>query len=176
MGERSILENAMSLISDACSMNIRRRVLDLEQFDEQLLLGMEDVEMGFRVNRHGLVGGSARCAAAHLAVRSGRISEAGIGYAQVINPLYFTGKGISYKNNNKGSGEKQRPLKMLPVHKRDPESATKRTRKSTSAQNTAIVILGIIAIVLVIGVILASIIFPQNAKDYWLAASPLISA
>ena len=79
-----------------CSMNIRRRVLDLEQFDEQLLLGMEDVEMGFRVNRHGQVGGSARCAAAHLAVRSGRISEVGIGYAQVINLLYFAGKGIGY--------------------------------------------------------------------------------
>jgi GT2 family glycosyltransferase len=79
-----------------CSMNIRRDVLEREQFDEQLLLGMEDIEMGFRVNRHGLVGGSARCAVAHLAVRSGRISEVGIGYAQIINPLYFAAKGIGY--------------------------------------------------------------------------------
>jgi GT2 family glycosyltransferase len=79
-----------------CSMNIRRRVLDQEQFDEQLLLGMEDIEMGFRVNRHGQVGGSARCAVVHLAVRSGRISEVGIGYAQIINPLYFAAKGIGY--------------------------------------------------------------------------------
>lgn len=79
-----------------CAMNIRRRVLGVEQFDEQLLLGMEDIEMGFRVNRHGLVGGSARCAVAHLAVRSGRISEVGIGYAQIINPLYFAAKGIGY--------------------------------------------------------------------------------
>src|SRR5205814_583712 len=56
----------------------------------------EDCEMGFRLSRHGAVGGSARCPVVHLAARSGRISEVGVGYAQIINFLYFAGKGIGY--------------------------------------------------------------------------------
>jgi GT2 family glycosyltransferase len=81
-----------------CAMNIRRRWLELEQFDERLPLYAlgEDCEMGFRLSRHGSVGGSARCPAVHLAARSGRISEVGVGYAQIINYLYFARKGIGY--------------------------------------------------------------------------------
>jgi GT2 family glycosyltransferase len=81
-----------------CAMNIRRRLLDLEQFDENLPLYAlgEDCEMGFRLSRHGSVGGSGSCLVVHLAVRSGRISEVGVGYAQIINPLYFSCKGIGF--------------------------------------------------------------------------------
>jgi GT2 family glycosyltransferase len=81
-----------------CAMNIRRCWLAVEGFDERLPLYAvgEDCEMGFRLSRHGSVGGSARCPAVHLAVRSGRICEVGVGYAQIINYLYFAGKGIGY--------------------------------------------------------------------------------
>lgn len=81
-----------------CAMNIRRRWLEIEQFDERLPLSAvgEDCEMGFRLSRHGSVGGSARCPVIHLAARSGRISEVGVGYAQIVNYLYFAGKGIGY--------------------------------------------------------------------------------
>jgi GT2 family glycosyltransferase len=81
-----------------CAMNIRRRWLAVEQFDERLPLYAlgEDCEMGFRLSRHGAVGGSARCPVVHLAAKSGRISEVGVGYAQIINYLYFAGKGIGY--------------------------------------------------------------------------------
>jgi GT2 family glycosyltransferase len=81
-----------------CNMNIRKDSLKMEQFDERLPLYSlgEDCEMGFRLSRQGYVGGSARCPAVHLAVKSGRISEIGVGYAQIINILYFANKGIGY--------------------------------------------------------------------------------
>jgi GT2 family glycosyltransferase len=81
-----------------CAMNIRRHWLKVEQFDERLPLYAlgEDCEMGFRLSRHGSVGGSGSCLVAHLAVRSGRMSEVGVGYAQIINPLYFAAKGIGF--------------------------------------------------------------------------------
>jgi GT2 family glycosyltransferase len=81
-----------------CSMNVRRDLLQLEEFDERLPLYAigEDCEMGFRLSRYGDVGGSARCPAVHLATKSGRISELGVGYAQIINYLYFTHKGIGF--------------------------------------------------------------------------------
>ncbi len=79
-----------------CAMNIRRTWLKAEKFDENLPLYAlgEDCEMGFRLARHGGVGGSGRCPVVHLATRSGRISEYGYGYAQVINYLYFARKNI----------------------------------------------------------------------------------
>jgi GT2 family glycosyltransferase len=81
-----------------CAMNIRKRWLSVEQFDERLPLYAigEDCEMGFRLSRHGSVGGSARCPVVHLATRSGRISEVGLGYAQIINYLYYANKGIGF--------------------------------------------------------------------------------
>lgn len=81
-----------------CAMNVRRCMLDLEQFDEKLPLYAlgEDCELGFRLSRHGSVGGSGRCPAVHLAAKSGRISEVGFGYAQIINYIYFARKGIGY--------------------------------------------------------------------------------
>ena len=81
-----------------CAMNIRRRCLDDVQFDEELPLYAlgEDAEMGFRLSHHGAVGGSESCLVVHLAVRSGRLSEIGVGYAQIINPLYFSRIGIGY--------------------------------------------------------------------------------
>ncbi len=81
-----------------CNMNIRSDILQIERFDESLpLYGLgEDCEMGFRLSRHGKVGGSSRCPAIHLGVKSGRISELGLGYAQIINYIYFTRKGIGF--------------------------------------------------------------------------------
>lgn len=81
-----------------CTMNIRRTLIERERFDENLpLYGLgEDVEIGFRLRRHGKVGGSGRCAIVHLAARSGRISEVGVGYAQIINFVYFARKRIGY--------------------------------------------------------------------------------
>ncbi len=81
-----------------CAMNVRKRWLDREKFDEQLPLYAigEDCELGFRLSRHGSVGGSARCPVVHLAVSSGRISEVGYGYAQIINFLYFANKGVGF--------------------------------------------------------------------------------
>lgn len=81
-----------------CAMNIRRRWLNIEQFDERLPLYAigEDCELGFRLSRHGSVGGSGRCPVVHLAARSGRISEVGLGYAQIINFLYFANKGVGF--------------------------------------------------------------------------------
>ena len=81
-----------------CAMNVRRHWLKVEEFDERLPLYAlgEDCEMGFRLSRHGSVGGSARCPVVHLATRTGRISEVGIGYAQIINYLYFANKGVGF--------------------------------------------------------------------------------
>ena len=81
-----------------CAMTVRRSLLEIEKFDENLPLYAigEDAEMGFRLSRHGFVGGSGRSPVVHLAAKSGRISEVGVGYAQVINILYFANKGIGY--------------------------------------------------------------------------------
>jgi GT2 family glycosyltransferase len=81
-----------------CAMSVRKSLLEIEQFDERLPLYAlrEDTEIGFRLSRHGKVGGSSRSPVVHLAVKSGRISEIGIGYAQIINILYFANKGIGY--------------------------------------------------------------------------------
>lgn len=81
-----------------CAMNIRRHWLEVEQFDERLPLYAigEDCEMGFRLSRHGWIGGSARCPVVHLGVGAGRISEVGMGYAQIINYLYFAHKDVGF--------------------------------------------------------------------------------
>lgn len=81
-----------------CAMNVRKDLLKMEQFDEKLPLYAigEDCELGFRLSRHGSVGGSGRCPVVHLAVSSGRISEVGYGYAQIINFLYFANKGVGF--------------------------------------------------------------------------------
>ena len=81
-----------------CCMCIRRDLLITEPFDENLPLYAigEDTEIGFRLRKFGKVGGSARCPVVHLAVSSGRVSELGVGYAQVINFVYFALKGIGF--------------------------------------------------------------------------------
>lgn len=81
-----------------CTMNFRRRVVERELFDEELIryaLG-EDTEIGFRMARHGKVGGSGRCPVVHLAHKAGRSSEVTVGYSQVANYYYFVRKGIGY--------------------------------------------------------------------------------
>jgi GT2 family glycosyltransferase len=81
-----------------CAMCVRREVVEKEPFDEALPLYAlgEDIEAGFRFRRHGLVGGSARCVVAHLAVRTGRLSEFRVGYSQIANCVYFWQKNIGY--------------------------------------------------------------------------------
>jgi GT2 family glycosyltransferase len=81
-----------------CAMTVRRSLLEIEKFDEKLPLYAlgEDAEMGFRLSRHGFVGGSGRSPVVHLAAKSGRISEVGVGYAQIINIIYFANKRIGY--------------------------------------------------------------------------------
>jgi hypothetical protein len=81
-----------------CSMNMRREIIELVKFDDNLPLYAigEDTEVGFRLSQHGEVGGSARCPLVHLATRSGRIAEVGVGYAQIVNFIYFAHKEIGY--------------------------------------------------------------------------------
>lgn len=81
-----------------CSMNIRKEVIEKEKFDDNLPLYSlgEDIEVGFRLRNYGDIGGSARCPLVHLATKTGRITEIGVGYAQIINYLYFANKGIGY--------------------------------------------------------------------------------
>lgn len=81
-----------------CSMCVRRHVATKEPFDEGLPLYAlgEDMEIGFRYRRHGLVGGSARCVVAHLPAASGRVSEFRVGYSQVANYVHFWSKRIGY--------------------------------------------------------------------------------
>jgi len=79
-----------------CCMCMRRDLVEKEPFDENLPLYAigEDTEIGFRLRKFGKVGGSARCPVVHLAARSGRVSEVGVGYAQIINFLYFLKKRV----------------------------------------------------------------------------------
>lgn len=79
-----------------CCMCMRKNLVEKEPFDENLPLYAigEDTEIGFRLRKFGNVGGSARCPVVHLACGSGRISEVGVGYAQIINFLYFVKKRI----------------------------------------------------------------------------------
>jgi hypothetical protein len=81
-----------------CSMNMRRPLVESLRFDDDLPLYAlgEDVEIGFRLSQHGEVGGSGRCQLVHLATRTGRIDEVGVGYAQIVNYIYFANKGIGY--------------------------------------------------------------------------------
>lgn len=79
-----------------CSMCMRKDLVEKEPFDENLPLYAigEDTEIGFRLRKFGKVGGSARCLVVHLASRSGRVSEVGVGYAQIVNFIYFLKKRI----------------------------------------------------------------------------------
>ncbi|MFW5883006.1 MAG: glycosyltransferase family 2 protein, partial [Verrucomicrobiota bacterium] len=81
-----------------CTMNIRRAAVVAEPFDERLPLYAigEDTEIGFRLRRFGRIGGSARCIIIHLAASSGRVTEKGVGYAQIINFIYYAHKGIGF--------------------------------------------------------------------------------
>jgi GT2 family glycosyltransferase len=81
-----------------CCMCVRRALVDKEPFDENLPLYAigEDAEIGFRLRKFGKIGGSARCPVVHLASPSGRVSEVGVGYAQIINFIYFIKKRIGF--------------------------------------------------------------------------------
>lgn len=81
-----------------CAMNMRREIIDRVKFDDNLPLYSlgEDIEVGFRLSQYGAVGGSARCPLVHLATKTGRIAEVGVGYAQIVNYLYFVNKDIGY--------------------------------------------------------------------------------
>lgn len=83
-----------------CNMVIRKKVLLSERFDERLVgySYLEDMDLGFRVKKHGPIFDYGGDDIIHLGVRSGRISQRRLGYAQIINPLYlyFHKKTLSF--------------------------------------------------------------------------------
>jgi GT2 family glycosyltransferase len=78
-----------------CSMNVRREILAIEQFDERLRRygWLEDADFGVRVRRCGPVGSSSACRLYHLRAPQGRISGQAFGFAQIMNPFYLARKG-----------------------------------------------------------------------------------
>ena len=75
-----------------CNMAFRRAAVGALRFDERLVLygWLEDRDFAARVARGG--GRLARVGAAlgvHLGVGAGRMSDRGLGYAQIANPLYL---------------------------------------------------------------------------------------
>jgi GT2 family glycosyltransferase len=78
-----------------CSMNVRREILQLEQFDERLRRygWLEDADFGVRVRRRGAVGSTSSCRLYHLRSPQGRISGRAFGFAQIMNPFYLARKG-----------------------------------------------------------------------------------
>ena len=79
-----------------CNMNIRRNLFEKEQFDERLPLYslLFETDFAFRAKKHGLVGDFIQCKAVHLQVQQGRVSEAKLGFAQVMNLVYLWNKQI----------------------------------------------------------------------------------
>lgn len=116
-----------------CAMNFRRAPLERELFDENLPLYAlgEDTEIGFRMARHGMVGGSARCRMVHLAHKAGRGSELTVGYSQIANFWYFTRKGVGYPT---GLFVRQNPIGLpfrnfIGIFRREPDHAHRLDRK-----------------------------------------------
>jgi glycosyltransferase involved in cell wall biosynthesis len=80
-----------------CNMFVRRSVLGIERFDEQLLLEswLEDYDFSVRCSRHGEVVWNLATCVAHLGVQRGS-KERGfrVGYAQIANSHYLWRKGV----------------------------------------------------------------------------------
>ncbi len=78
-----------------CNMVIRRGVLELEQFNEDLPLYAygEDYEMAMRLLRHGRIGRFHGCIGVHLLATSGRVREVQRAYSQVANNWFFLRRG-----------------------------------------------------------------------------------
>jgi glycosyltransferase involved in cell wall biosynthesis len=74
-----------------CNMAVRRSFLNFERFDENLVgySYLEDVDLGRRLNRRGLICNYGGDSLIHLGVPGGRISQRRLGYAQIMNPLYL---------------------------------------------------------------------------------------
>lgn len=74
-----------------CNMVIRRKILDKERFDENLIgyAYLEDKDIGLRISKYGEIYNFGGDSIIHLGVNNGRISEARLGYAQMMNPLYL---------------------------------------------------------------------------------------
>lgn len=83
-----------------CNMAVRRSFLNFERFDENLVgySYLEDVDLGRRLNRRGLICNYGGDSLIHLGVPGGRISQRRLGYAQIMNPLYlyFTKRSLDF--------------------------------------------------------------------------------
>jgi GT2 family glycosyltransferase len=93
--EETFQSKGKDYILHGCNMFIRRSVLSLERFDENLPLYAygEDYEMTMRLERHGPVGKFAGCVGVHLESPGGRVREVQRGYSLVANNWYFLRKG-----------------------------------------------------------------------------------
>jgi GT2 family glycosyltransferase len=81
-----------------CNMMLRRSVLELETFDDELpgySFG-EDYDLWVRVRRYGITGIYDRCIAVHLKAAARRSNPARVAYSRLANHWHFYKKGISH--------------------------------------------------------------------------------
>jgi GT2 family glycosyltransferase len=85
-------------ILHGCNMVVRRRVLEYENFDENLPLYSyaEDYDLSVRLERYGLIGRFTGCIGVHLETAGGRVREDMRGYSLVANNYYFLQKGTAH--------------------------------------------------------------------------------
>jgi GT2 family glycosyltransferase len=83
-----------------CNMALRLAPMRAHglRFDERLPLygWQEDVDLSRRLAAHGRVVKLQRARGVHLGVKQGRGSGLRLGYSQVANPLYLSGKKCGY--------------------------------------------------------------------------------
>ena len=83
-----------------CNMAVRMAPIrdNNIRFDERLPLygWQEDVDFSRRLAAHGSVVGVKAARGVHLGVKSGRNTGIRLGYSQVANPLYLSGKHLGY--------------------------------------------------------------------------------
>jgi GT2 family glycosyltransferase len=93
--DKTFQSKGKDYILHGCNMFIRRAMLSLERFDENLPLYAfgEDYEMTMRLEHHGRVGKFAGCIGVHLETPGGRVREVQRGYSLVANNWYLLRKG-----------------------------------------------------------------------------------
>lgn len=74
-----------------CNMHVRRQAFETVRFDDRLpgYAWLEDRDFSHRVAALGVVGRFSGSRVVHLGTPSGRQPGLRLGYAQVVNPLYF---------------------------------------------------------------------------------------
>ena len=112
-----------------CNMAFRRAAVGALRFDERLVLygWLEDRDFAARVARGG--GRLARVGAAlgvHLGVGAGRMSDRGLGYSQIANPLYL----LRRRNMNAADFARRVGCDLASNLAKAPRSAARRRRLS----------------------------------------------